>query len=320
LVVKYFDMVVHPKQIRKLVAPIALLPLLLAGSIAFARANEAEVLARIPTGPQSRPCSVAFAAGSAWASLYGTNEVVRVDPATNTVIARIAVDGQPCGITSAAGAVWVGNFSGASVARINPRTNRVVRRFRLFQVYDVLAGHGSVWATSPDGTVLRINPKRNRVIKRFHLSTGAGGLAVTRNAVWVGLIQRPVLVKIDPKRNKVVRRIRTGSAASVWLTGTPTAVWASDTQGNTVVRIDRRTNRRVETITVGRGPADGGVVAGDVWVPNLQDNTLSRIDAQTNTVIETVGVGPGPFVVPNHPSELWVGSWAGGEVWRLAPR
>jgi hypothetical protein len=46
---------------------------------------------------------------------------------------------------------------------------------------------------------------------------------------------------------------------------------------------------------------------------------LSRIDTRTNRVVETLPVGTGPFVVPDHASELWVASWGGEDVWRLAP-
>jgi virginiamycin B lyase len=122
------------------------------------------VLAKVETGSGSRPCSVAFAAGSAWASLFGTGEVVRIDPTTNTVIARVKVGEKPCGITAAAGAIWVGNYTGNSVMRIDPATNRVVKRFSVQLVYDVLVGHGSVWATSQNGVLYRISPKRNRVV------------------------------------------------------------------------------------------------------------------------------------------------------------
>jgi YVTN family beta-propeller protein len=62
-----------------------------------------------------------------------------------------------------------------------------------------------------------------------------------------------------------------------------------------------------------------GLFSAQVWVPNREDNTLSRIDPATNRVVETVDVGTSPFVVPDHRSELWIGSWGGGDVWRLAP-
>jgi YVTN family beta-propeller protein len=275
-------------------------------------------VARIAVGPDSRPCSVAFAGGSAWASLFGTGEVVRIDTATNSVVARIKVDRQPCGITAAAGSIWVGNYTGNSVMRIDPRSNRVVRRFPVLRVYDVLVGHGSVWATSELGTVHRISPGRNRIVKTVRVSGGAGGLAMTRTAVWVGQPGGSAVTRIDPRRNRVVRQLRAGNE-SVWLAGAGDTVWVSNGGDNTVTRIDARSNRRVEVIPVGGRPADAGIVKGQLWVPNLMDGTLSRIDPATNAVAETISVGQGPFVVPDHPSEIWSASWGGTEVWRLLP-
>jgi YVTN family beta-propeller protein len=303
--------------VRIALALVAAASFVLVGSASSA-AGGADVLARISTGEGSRPCSVAFARGAMWASLFGTGEVVRIDPATNAVVARIKVDSQPCGITAAGGSVWVGNYTGNSVMRIDPATNAVVRRFPVFRVYDVLAGHGSVWATSELGTVHRINPRRNRVTKTFRVAGGAGGLAMTRTAVWVASITGPSLVRIDPRRNRVARELRVPNG-SVWLAGSGDVVWVSNGSSKTVTRIDARSNRRVATIAVGGTPADSGIVKGHLWVPNLMDGTLSRIDPATNTVVETIAVGQGPFVVPDHPSEVWSASWGGTEVWRLLP-
>jgi len=88
-----------------------------------------------------------------------------------------------------------------------------------------------------------------------------------------------------------------------------------------VARIDERKNRRVALIRgLGTHPSDGGIVAGSLWIPNLRSNSISRIDMRRNRVVETVKVGKGPFVVPDHPEELWVASFAGTDLWRIKPR
>jgi hypothetical protein len=46
----------------------------------------ADVVAKIKVGAQA--CSVVLAAGSAWATVFGTDEVVRIDPETNQVNRR----------------------------------------------------------------------------------------------------------------------------------------------------------------------------------------------------------------------------------------
>jgi DNA-binding beta-propeller fold protein YncE len=90
---------------------------------AHGSATPADIVAKIRVGGQ--PCSVAMASGSAWATVFADDEVVRIEPATNRVVKRIAVDGGPCGITSGAGSLWLMNFGTATVQRINPETNAV---------------------------------------------------------------------------------------------------------------------------------------------------------------------------------------------------
>lgn len=101
-----------------------------------------ELVARIDVGARGA-CSVAFEAGAAWATVFSSNEVVRIDPATNAVTHRIPTDGGPCGITAGAGALWVMTNSGNTVQRIDPAT-------------------GSVTASIPVGPVLLTFPVTDR--------------------------------------------------------------------------------------------------------------------------------------------------------------
>ena len=103
-----------------------------------------------------------------------------------------------------------------------------------------------------------------------------------------------------------------------WLASRGYFVWAANRLDNSVAKIDERKNRRVALVKrVGRQPVDGGIVAGSLWVPNQRSNTVARIHLSRNRVVETVRVGNGPFVVPDHASELWVGSFGGRDIWRL---
>ena len=77
----------------------------------------ADVVAKIQVGAQA--CSAAKEAGSVWETVFGTDEVVRIDPDTNKVVRRISVDAGPCGIIAGAGAVWLMSFQGETVQRID---------------------------------------------------------------------------------------------------------------------------------------------------------------------------------------------------------
>jgi len=91
-----------------------------------------------PSGPRpqtiavsGRPVSLAEGFGSIWVANYLGGAVLRVDPATNRVIARIPVGGQPWGIAVTPYSVWVGNNGDTHVARIDPTSNTVVARVEI---------------------------------------------------------------------------------------------------------------------------------------------------------------------------------------------
>src|SRR5207253_3985933 len=60
------------------------------------------------------PYNVAAGFGSVWVTVSG--ELVRLDPATGAVLARISVGGRPWGVAVGEGAVWVGNWTDGTVA------------------------------------------------------------------------------------------------------------------------------------------------------------------------------------------------------------
>ena len=87
-----------------------------------------------------QPQDAVVAGGSLWVSDY-SGHVIRVDPASGRVMARIDVDGNPEGIAAGAGAVWVASPDayedgrGSLLSRIDPRTadveHRLMRRAAL---------------------------------------------------------------------------------------------------------------------------------------------------------------------------------------------
>ncbi|HEY3163425.1 MAG TPA: hypothetical protein VGJ71_03650, partial [Candidatus Limnocylindrales bacterium] len=76
-------------------------------------------------GGVSRPCALAAGAGSVWVTEYLPTAVVRIDPATNTVGDRFALEGEACGVAYAHDAVWVTELGVGAVVRLDPTTGRV---------------------------------------------------------------------------------------------------------------------------------------------------------------------------------------------------
>ena len=182
-------------------AAVAIIASALLAACAQGATRATEVLAKIDVGA-SGPCSVAFEAGAAWATVFRSNEVVRIDPATNAVTHRITTDAGPCGITAGAGALWVMTNAGSTVQRIDPAAIAVSATIPVGAgPYDVLYAFDSVWVTNyADGTIHRIDPTTNRVVRRIRIVGAPAGLAATRSALWVGDASGKTIVRINPAR------------------------------------------------------------------------------------------------------------------------
>jgi hypothetical protein len=161
-----------------------------------------------------------FAFGSLWDVTSG-GDVIRVDPSTGKIIARIHVQGAvdwQMQISAGFGSIWVASGDKHEVVRIAPQTNTVSDTISgLSTAYSLLSigiGFGSVWAdqgagAGGQGLVYRINPSTNAItdtLRASHQGSGQYGatdIAFGGGAVWVGNANSTVS-RIDPNSNRVV--------------------------------------------------------------------------------------------------------------------
>jgi DNA-binding beta-propeller fold protein YncE len=139
------------------------------------------------------PAGLLVTADAVWVSDSQADLVLRVDPHSLGVLARIPVGRLPLAMAYFAGAVWVRNEKGSSVARIDPATNQVVTRI-------------------PVGFFLGRD--------------GQDGIGVTSHGLWVGGLD---LELIDPARARVTARVH---HAAVAVAGDgKDSLWTSDLGG-----------------------------------------------------------------------------------------
>jgi DNA-binding beta-propeller fold protein YncE len=175
---------------------------------------------------------------------------------------------------------WGGNWQGHTVVRIDPRTNRIAARIRLPRVLNdnaIAFGEGAVWVLEARKAI-RIDPKTNRPVLRVRLPGDPIGVAVGEGAVWVSLDDGRV-ARIDPGRRRVTATIRTGTHTE-YLTVGAGAVWAgnvNDIANSTLSEIDPETNDVVHTIPICDGPQGLVVAFGDVWVGCFEDSQVWRV-------------------------------------------
>jgi hypothetical protein len=216
------------------------------------------------------------------------------------------------------------------VLRIDPRTRRVIARIPVGTDVNLGVGAGAVWAmprrpgvtTTP---LLRIDPRTNRVVARIPVnSPGArfpfGGASIVGAArVWV--VSAMGLVAVDPARNRPVRETVLGGDFQVddaLVRGNE--LWISRAD-RSLTRFDVVTGRRLGRVPW-TGP-DGFVVpAGDRTV-KVGRRTVSLVDAHgrplwrthLGTQLNQAGLAGGRLLV-----EGVNGSGARDTLWALDPR
>jgi hypothetical protein len=153
------------------------------------------------------------------------------------------------------GSVWLSDSDSGQILRVDPRTRRVTARVDAGAAASVAVGGGAVWAAtnasgSLDRPLLRIDPRTNKVVARIPRRSPSGApfpsggfVTVAGSRVWV-LSGTGALI-VDPATNRVVREVRLGG--SFLVTG---ALMQGDElwlvrADDTITRFDPRTGRRL---------------------------------------------------------------------------
>lgn len=237
---------------------------------------------------------VALGHGAVWITT-GEGRVLRVDPGSNTVTAEIDVGAGPVtSLAVSEDAVWVSAAS--DLVRIDPATNEVVARLRSQRGFgDVAFGEGALWViagANKEGEVWRIDPETTEVLKRVPLANPSfwNEIAAGEGAVWVtsspnvhsdgaSLVR---LHRIDPSTGNVTTEIPLGdgpsglaaeggaSSYSALALGEG-SVWVKVDYEGILVRIDPSNlsvSETLEGIASGSSDVSPGLAvgAGAVWV------------------------------------------------------
>ena len=130
--------------------------------------------------------------GDMWTNNIYSRTMTRLDAKSEASAVIRTATGRPVFPAVADGAVWVGDWLSPQVDRVDTtgsRTPRVIDLNTADQssagVWNVAAGGGYVWATTPsDGTLWRINPHTNAVT-RIPISDTPIGVTANAGSIWV---------------------------------------------------------------------------------------------------------------------------------------
>lgn len=200
---------------------------------------KAELQAIVATGladPRGET-NVVHGAGAVWVASDPAGKVARIDPATNAVIAEIAVAPETAFLAFGFDALWAVSSKQQVLQRIDPETNAVTGTAPLGKQPGFLAaGEGAVWVQEQgDGTVARVDPASLEVTGRTKVGANLlyGDIDTGGGAVWLRTTDEQTMVVIDPASLAI--RARLGKAAgSGAVRYTPQGVWTSAHDNQTI--------------------------------------------------------------------------------------
>ncbi len=194
---------------------------------------------------------IAIGEGAVWAlgstGETGSSVLVRIDPATDQVVATTSLEPEPWYVAAGAGAVWVGFPRSSMIQRVDAATNEVTGQVQLpgDGVSAIAADDQAVWVEviqdrSDQGqqnlaSLVRIDPQTSEVVATIPLEGLSGyddEIAIGAGAVWVAGVnltgpseeRGANLLRIDPMTNSInavlpvsAFSVRAGAGA-VWVT------------------------------------------------------------------------------------------------------
>jgi streptogramin lyase len=293
------------------------------------------VAATIPVGPH--PSAVAVGQGSVWVAVRGErhedNAVVRIDPDTGEVVARIPGDVVPGwevgggGIAVDDGSIWVAGSTGEGaglIERIDTASNRVVDAIPVkgspADVATFASGYVWVLLRSDRGTPrllqIEVSPDPTQgsshdVVSETDLPGAYGRRLVNAGGQMFAVVATPpggpvddsLLYRLDPWTGRVEGALDLHSYAPV--AGSPTQLWAAT--GDALVRVDPETGRALgDPVAVSNTGDAVAIGEGGVWFFDpVRDRAVSRFNPVTGRVDVSVD-GTAGIDLAVYQGSVWV--------------
>jgi hypothetical protein len=285
----------------------------------------------VPTGMASET-DVAAASDAVWVLNRSQPSpdamLVRVDPATDRVVARIAVGPAAVRVAVGDGEVWVlrSSPSSSDLVQVDPATNRVAKtvplgnstRPTMASGEHLLVAGGAVWVMNQAG-ILRVDLGSGSVktVMGPDRFGPLSGLAAADGSVWAvaGMVVQQIrpedgTIRWENAPKELTPMIPSGltaGAGALWVVGS-----------GFMARLDPGTHRVVATFRIGqRIGAGADLVAGDKrTVVAVDDKVLYLIDPAANRVRAQVRL-PSAGAVSVGAGAIWVTDQANGRLLRV---
>ena len=233
-------------------------------------------------------CSIpVFGASRVWVWGCDSNTTYGIDPSKNKVVAKRRGSGPVYG----AGSLWTFD-SNNKILRVDPRSGVVIARINpgidITNGGPDMVAYGSLWV-SGDTAVSRIDVNTNKVTRVIPLAgakpsgdVGGGNLGVDYAAAAGGEVwnaNAAGLYEIDPRSNRAtlipIRLKPLAQFGDIPVVTGQGSIWLR-TGNTTITRINPANGRTIGTYPAAGGGGGYAVGYGSLWVANFGDHTVWR--------------------------------------------
>lgn len=175
------------------------------------------------------------------------------------------------------------------------------------EAYPSAFGHGSLWLSSPAGTLYRLDPDSASIVAQIEIfGPIAEAYMVTATDdrwVWASSDEDRSIVQIDPGTNEIVDRYRVDAWGDA-MVSTGSDVWMTELGGNTLVHLDVETGESSKHDF--NGPSGVAVTEHGLWVSLYLDRQLLLLDPETLEIIDRYSIGSNSVGLAVAGDSIWI--------------
>jgi streptogramin lyase len=217
-------------------------------------------------------------------------------PTASKVVAQLDLAEDPHELVEAFGSVWIADWRAGRVVRVDPVSRHVLARIEVggSRGFGMQAVGDQIWVAMPQASkVLRIDPATNAVASRFTVRSAdrgftAGVVATDGRVVW--LLDFEAAVRVDPRTGATVAEADPRVARqSTWFELSDGLLWSVGRDGRL-----RALDGRGRVVRVLRPQLPGGQIALLGAPPDLlvgSGGSIARVNARSGHIDWATAVG-----------------------------
>ena len=322
--------------VRRWTVAAAVVAVAIAGAAVWVRHDPAERLVEvgsepttvtaIPIGRRFGVKGLAVTDDAVWVTSVFDEELYRIDPATEQVVATYPIPSHVEGVAAAAGWLWLSRYDPDEVVRVDPETGALSARLAFDSQPALVADGDTLWVIADrdgGGRAFQVDPATATVTAEIPLDGPPGFAAISANNLWVAQRGTSSVSRVDIDQRRVSDVIDVGGEPRA-VVATDGGVWvgvngAGVEAAGWVARIDPASARVTATIATGRGIHSLASTGTALWVTNQRDGTVSVIDTRTAELVATSPIGDTPGGLAVGHDSVWLVPHRQVAVLRLDP-